>query len=164
MRQIAVGSSGTEDEFFARLGQAGVLVRKRYSTVNVGESPDAVGVPHHVSKTGGTIWYGGGKLAADLTLPKLRARWATPAQERLGAGIPGGAARAVLRSRVADAAGHARDEAGFFGQLRENGLLVRLRFSQIDPEQVTGYAVALAGCVATDGTPRWYGEGGYPPS
>ena len=142
----AAGSSGTVDEFFARLDQAGVLVRKRYSTVNPREiTRYAVGLPQHVSKTGGTIWYGGGKLAADLTLPKLRARWAAPAQERFGAGIPGVAARAVLRSRVADAAGQARDEAGFFGQLRENGLLVRLRFSQVDPEQVTGYAVALPG-------------------
>ena len=26
-------------------------------------------------KDGRIIWYGGGKLAADLTLPKLRARW-----------------------------------------------------------------------------------------
>ena len=25
------------------------------------------------------IWYGGGKLAPDLTLPKLRTRWASPA-------------------------------------------------------------------------------------
>ena len=156
----AAGSSGTEGEFFARLNHAGVLVRKRYSTVNPGETTGyAVGLRQHVSKAGGTIWYGGGKLAADLTLPKLRARWVAPAQERFGARIPGVAARAVLRSRVADAAGHARDEAGFFGQLRENGLLVRLRFSQIDPEQVTGYAVALAGYADADGTPRWYGGG-----
>ena len=28
--------------------------------------------------TGEPVWYGGGKLAADLTLPKLRARWADP--------------------------------------------------------------------------------------
>jgi len=156
----AVGGSGTEDEFFARLDQAGVLVRKRYSTLNVGEVTGyAVGLPQHANKTGGTIWYGGGKLAADLTLPKLRARWAGPATERFGAGIPGLAARAVLRSRVADAAGQVWDEAGFFGQLRENGLLVRLRFSQIDPDQVTGYAVALAGYANADGTPRWYGGG-----
>ena len=111
----AAGGSGTEDEFFARLDHAGVLVRKRYSTVNPGEVTGyAVGLPQHASKTGGTIWYGGGKLAADLTLPKLRARWVAPAPERFGARIPGVAARAVLRSRVADAAGHARDEAGFF--------------------------------------------------
>ena len=26
-------------------------------------------------------WYGGGKLAADLSLPKLRSRWTTPAAD-----------------------------------------------------------------------------------
>jgi hypothetical protein len=35
----------------------------------------AVGLPHHRGRDGGVIWYGGGKLAADLTLPKLRGRW-----------------------------------------------------------------------------------------
>ena len=35
----------------------------------------AVGLPHHRGCEGGVIWYGGGKLAADLTLPKLRGRW-----------------------------------------------------------------------------------------
>ncbi len=35
----------------------------------------AVGLPHHPGRDGGVIWYGGRKLAADLTLPKLRGRW-----------------------------------------------------------------------------------------
>ena len=68
-------------------------------------------------------------------------------------------ARAVLRSRVTGAAGQARDEAGFFAQLRESGVLVRLRYSEINPAEVTGYAVALAGHTEPDGTPRWYGGG-----
>ncbi len=68
-------------------------------------------------------------------------------------------ARAVLRSRVTTAAGQARDEAGFFAQLRESGVLVRLRYSEINPGEVTGYAVALPGHTEPDGTPRWYGGG-----
>src|SRR5207249_875312 len=32
----------------------------------------------HTTKDGGIVWYGGGKLAADLTLPKLRHRWGPP--------------------------------------------------------------------------------------
>ena len=153
------------DEFFARLDQAGVLVRKRYSTVNPREiTRYAAGLPQHVSKTGGTIWYGGGKLAADLTLPKLRARWAAPAQERFGAGIPGVAARAVLRSRVADAAGQARDEAGFFGQLRENGLLVRLRSARsIRSRSPDMRWRSLVKRMRTE-RPAGTGEGDYPPS
>jgi hypothetical protein len=53
-------------------------VRLRRSTLE----PDAVtgyavGLPQHTASGGGVIWYSGGKLAADLTLPKLRARWTT---------------------------------------------------------------------------------------
>jgi hypothetical protein len=103
----AAGGSGTEHEFFARLGQAGVLVRRRHSTVNPGQATGyAVGLPHHTSEDGGVIWYGGGKLAADLTLPKLRARWTIPPEQGLGPGLPPQMARAVLRARITDAAGH----------------------------------------------------------
>ena len=86
-REVCTAAAGarTEDEFFARLAQAGVLVRRRLSTRNAGEVTGyAVGLPQHVGKDGQPIWYGGGKLAADLTLPKLRNRWA-------GVGDVGGA-------------------------------------------------------------------------
>ena len=71
------------------------------------------------------IWYGGGKLAPDLTLPKLRTRWASPAGHHPvdGTGLPAAAARAVLRSMVARAAEHSPDEASFFARLREGGAL-----------------------------------------
>ena len=68
-------------------------------------------------------------------------------------------ARAVLRNRVTAAAEQAQDEAGFFAQLREAGVLVRLRFSEINPGEVTGYAVTLPGHTGPDGAPRWYGGG-----
>ena len=156
----AAAGAGTEQEFFARLHQAGVLVRKRYSTTHPGEVTGyAVGLPHHTASDGGVVWYGGGKLAADLTLPKLRARWAGPAEEAMHREIPRQVARGLLRHKVLDAAAHARDEAGFFARLRETGVLVRLRFSEINPGQVTGYAVALVGHVGEDGAPLWYGGG-----
>jgi hypothetical protein len=66
-------------------------------------------------------------------------------------------ARALLRARVTVAAGQARDDAGFFAQLREAGVLVRLRYSETTPGEVTGYAVALPGHAGQDGEPRWYG-------
>ncbi len=109
----AAGGAGTERKFFARLGQAGVLVRKRHSTASPGEVTGyAVGLPHHTGKDGGVIWYGGGKLAADLTLPKLRARWVPSAEEYLGPGLPPQMARAVLRARIVDTAEQAGDEVG----------------------------------------------------
>jgi hypothetical protein len=105
------------------------------------------------------IWYGGGKLAADLTVPKLRARWAAPPEECLGTGLPPQMVRAVLRARIAQATQQAAGEAEFFDRLRRSGVLVRLRFSDTDPGQVTGYAVTLTGHTTSDGALRWYGGG-----
>ncbi len=164
-REVCTAAAGasTEEEFFSRLAQVGVLVRRRYSTVNPGEVTGyAVALPHHSAKDGQPIWYGGGKLAADLTLPKLRARWAgPPGYDSLAAAsaLPAPAARAVLRATVATEAERAGSETEFFTRLRAAGLLVRERFSTIKPGEVTGYAVALPGCTGSDGTPRWYSGG-----
>ena len=59
---------------------------------------------------------------------------------------------------VAGAAEHATDEAGFFIRLRGSGVLVRERFSEVNPGEVTGCAVTLPGCTGPDGTPRWFGR------
>jgi hypothetical protein len=88
-RQVATAaaSANSEDEFFARLDQAGVLMRKRFSITNPGQVTGySVTLPGDTAKDGGPVWYGGGKLAADLTWPKLRQRWtpdrATPDRVR----------------------------------------------------------------------------------
>jgi len=159
----AAGGARSEQEFFTRLAEAGVLTRKRHGTLNADQVTGyAVGLPPHVAKAGGTVWYGGGKLAADLTLPKLRTRWSGPGPEHgsfPGQGRSAGAARAALRAAVTGAAEQARDEAGFFAGLREAGVLVRFRFSEIDPGEVTGYSVALPGHDGSDAEPLWYGGG-----
>jgi hypothetical protein len=159
---VAAGGACTEQEFFTHLQRAGVLVRMRHSTKYPGQVTGyAVGLPGHTGRDGGVIWYGGGKLAPDLTLPKLRARWATPEGKGPfgGAHLSPSAARALLRNMTTTAAGQARDETGFFARLREAGVMVRLRFSEIDPGQVTGYAVTLPGHTGRDGAPAWYGGG-----
>jgi len=163
-REVCTAAAGarSEQEFFTRLAEAGVLVRPRFSTVRPSEVTGyAVGLPEHTSRTGQAIWYGGGKLAVDLTLPKLRARWAGPDRDLLAgaATLPGPAVRAVLRNAVAQAAGRASNETEFFAGLRASGVLVRERFSEINPGQVTGYAVTLPGCCGPDGALRWYGGG-----
>lgn len=72
----AAAGASSEQEFFARLGGAGVLVRKRLSARNSAEVTGyAVTLPGDAARDGGPVWFGGGKLAADLTLPKLRRRW-----------------------------------------------------------------------------------------
>jgi len=158
----AAAGAGTEQEFFTRLEQAGVLVRLRHSTTSPGQVTGyAVGLARHTARDGGVIWYGGGKLAADLTLPKLRARWHPPAgRDPLSAAdLPAAAVRAVLRNKVTMAAQQARDEMGFLSRLRGAGVLVRVRFSETDPGQVTGYAVTLPGHTGPEGETRWYGGG-----
>ncbi|MGH3218506.1 MAG: hypothetical protein ACRDPY_07215 [Streptosporangiaceae bacterium] len=86
-RQVttAAAAAGSEGEFFARLDQAGVLVRKRFSVTSPGQVTGyAVALPGDTTKDGGPVWYGGGKLAADLSWPKLRQRW-TPTRVTPGA-------------------------------------------------------------------------------
>jgi hypothetical protein len=68
-------------------------------------------------------------------------------------------ARAALRNMVTRTAQQARGEAGFFAGLREAGVLVRLRFSQACPGEVTGYAVSLPGHCGREGATVWYGGG-----
>ncbi|HUC25682.1 MAG TPA: hypothetical protein VMA73_23495 [Streptosporangiaceae bacterium] len=59
----AAAGASSEQEFFARLNGAGVLIH------------NAVALPGDAAKDGAPVWFGGGKLAADLILPKLRRRW-----------------------------------------------------------------------------------------
>ena len=67
--------------------------------------------------------------------------------------------REVLRRRVRLAATGTNDLPGFLERLRTDGVMVRERHSQRDPDQVTGYAVALRG----DGEPVWFGGGKLAP-
>jgi hypothetical protein len=73
---LAAASSATAEEFFARLEAAGISVRQRHSTNNPGQVTGyAVALNGDVNKDGSPVWYSGGKLAADLTWPKLALRW-----------------------------------------------------------------------------------------
>jgi hypothetical protein len=76
-------------------------------------------------------------------------------------GVPpsAGPDRDVLRRRVRVAAAGATDLPGFFARLGSDGVLVKERRSQRDPEQVTGYAVALP----AGGEPVWFGGGKLAP-
>jgi len=70
-------ASANDQEFFARLGEAGVMVRTRFSVKNPGQVTGySVAFPGDTARDGGPVWYGGGKLAPDLSWPKLRQRWA----------------------------------------------------------------------------------------
>ncbi|MEU9867864.1 hypothetical protein AB0C87_08450 [Actinomadura sp. NPDC048021] len=163
-RRVATAAAGarTEAEFFAAMGAEGVLVRLRHSTQFSGEVTGyAVALPDDLGSSGQPVWFGGGKLASDLTLPRLRRRWAPEQVDRPGARPPSGrhlsarTTRAVLRTTVRRAADEARTPADFLELLERHGLLVRPRYSRLDPEKLTGYAVALPG----GEEPDWYSGG-----
>jgi relaxase-like protein len=113
-RQVttAAAAAVSEGEFFARLDQAGVLVRKRFSVTNSGQVTGySVALPGDTTTKGGPVWYGGGKLAADLSWPKLRQRWTphriTPGAAGLTAAERNAAWDHATRA-AADAAAHIR--------------------------------------------------------
>lgn len=56
----------------------------------------AVALPGDTAKDGSPVWYGGGKLGADLTLPRLRQRWTQPSIAARD--YPGSAADAIEAS------------------------------------------------------------------
>ena len=98
---------------------------------------------------------------ADRTAARRPSRAETEKSARLGMGE---APRVTLRRQVTTAATAACREEQFFARLDQAGVLVRKRYSAQNPDQVTGYAVALPGGTGTDGGPVWYGRqvGGRP--
>jgi hypothetical protein len=158
--EAAAAAARSEREFFGGLAARGLTVRLRHSPSRPGEVTGyAVSLPGDLSASGGPVWYGGGKLAADLSLPKLRRRWPTGHGRLSGREMRDPAARAVLCREVARAASIARSEPEFFGGLEAAGLLVRLRPDPARPGRPAGYAVTLPGLADRSGLPVWYGGG-----
>lgn len=102
VRTAAAGASG-QGEFFARLRSDGLLVRERMSERNAGEVTGyAVAQPDRYGTGATPVYFGGGKLAPDLTLPRLQRRWDGPAA---AAGSRVGPAASAARRAASSAAG-----------------------------------------------------------
>lgn len=72
----AAAASASKPEFLDHLRSSGLLVRERSSTVRPDEVTGyAVALPGDRTAAGDPVWFGGGKLAPDLTLPRLLAAW-----------------------------------------------------------------------------------------
>jgi hypothetical protein len=111
----AAAAAASEQEFFARLERAGVQVRQRFSARHLGQVTGySVALAPDTTCAGGPIWYGGGKLAADLTLPKLRQRWGT-GQEGTRT-VPGDRLTMAERAAIWDHAARTAAEAA--GQIQ----------------------------------------------
>lgn len=73
--RAASAASVDEGEFVRRLRQAGVLARPRFET---GRDDVVAGYSVAIrpaAKGARPVWFGGGRLARDLTLPRLREGW-----------------------------------------------------------------------------------------
>ncbi|QNE74502.1 relaxase/mobilization nuclease domain-containing protein [Streptomyces finlayi] len=103
----AVAGVTSEEEFFDRLADAGLLIRKR-----VAPSGDLLGykvaLPDDRNKDGEPVFYPGARLAPDLSLPRIRERWSAdgpvqaPSADGLDHAAPGSPSAA--RRRTASAA------------------------------------------------------------
>jgi hypothetical protein len=82
--RAAATASVDEGEFVRRLRRGGVLVRPRFAA---GRDDVVAGYSVAVRPPAGEkpIWYGGGRLARDLTLPRLREGWPDSPQSAQGA-------------------------------------------------------------------------------
>ncbi|MGY5628603.1 relaxase/mobilization nuclease domain-containing protein [Streptomyces sp. UC1A3] len=101
VRRAVAGARG-DAEFFDRLAAAGLLIRKRAAP-----SGDLLGykvaLPDDLNKDGEPVFYPGARLAPDLSLPRIRERWAGDVQDvpavrregasRTGTGSPASARR-----------------------------------------------------------------------
>ena len=145
VREAAV-TAGGEAEFFALLADAGVQVKLRPSVTHPGEYTGfSVALPSNPTAAGEPVWFGGGKLAADLTLPKLRQRW-SPSEGR--AHSPRGGVRVSPAARVEalQAAARAiRTAADEFAALAARDPVAAQAVAQAAADTLTAAARAVEG-------------------
>lgn len=161
--EAAAASAGDEAGFFAGLESRGLHVRFR-------RSPDvsrrvigyAVGLDGDLNADGRQVWYGGGKLATGLSLPRLRRRWG--GGPLTGRYMKAPVAKAVLRREVTAAASSSATEKAFFSQLRARGLDVTFRMAPDRPGLRIGYTVTLPGLTRRDGEPLAFAGGTLSPA
>jgi hypothetical protein len=122
--RAALAGASSFTEFSERLSRDGVLVRPRLST----QDPEQVtgyavalrATGTDAGKGGEPVWFGGGKIAPDLTFPQLQARWCRPgtgarqAPPRASTGKGGleldPVERQVLWAAAGQAIGHADEQ------------------------------------------------------
>jgi hypothetical protein len=172
--QAAAVAARTDAEFLAAVEARGGLARPypRHSSIQPGEITGySVGLPGDTTADGQggrrQVWYGGSKLASDLTLPRLRKRWAgvpgSPAGGLTGQSMHAETGRIVLAREALRAARGAHGEAEFFARLEQAGLQVRHPHDPATPGSPSGWDVTLPGLADGAGQPAWYRGGTLDP-
>lgn len=136
--RAAAVQAGDEAEFVRRARRAGLLIRPRYAA---GRSDVVTGYSVAVRPPAGEkpVWFGGGQLARDLTLPRLREHWPDTPQHATGAVAEWNAAARGQRI-VAPGAEASTPGVGEFTQLVEEIRAMRHRLGAIDPRDHIAWA------------------------
>jgi hypothetical protein len=111
-RQVrdAAADATAREGFADLLARSGVMVMWRESQHTQGQITGyAVGRPGDVDAVGRQVWFGGSKLAPDLSLPRLEARWAQPATTRSPQVVLGLDPHTGARARAAHPCARPRD-------------------------------------------------------
>ena len=145
--RAAVAASLSEQEFFARLADDGVTVRLRPSTINPGEFTGySVALSADRDRDGEPVWFSGGRLAADLTLPKLRLCWGTEGSPHVRARDETVRVSPVERARVlSDAARTAARASEEIHRLGASDPAAAQAMAQAAADMLTAVATAVEG-------------------
>jgi len=139
--------AASEAEFVRRLAAAGVLARPRYATGGRG-AVTGYSVALRPTKDAPSVWMGGGRLAPDLTLPRLRGHWEAMAP---GADAETARAQALAEWRhltgdgpagTPSSAESAEYGAGVWDAAAERLAAVRERLAAVPPGDVAAWATA----------------------
>lgn len=151
--RTAAAGAATLEEFLDKLSDSGLLVRQRRAP----SDPDrvtgyAVALPGDRAADGKPVWFGGGKLSADLSLPKLAARWRTD-DDVTADPATAAANRDVLSDRVSDSSDHVADRVSERGGDVSDGLSDTWQGRPVTAPRTTA---------SPDGTGRAARHGGVP--
>lgn len=133
--RAAAMQSGDEAEFVRRARRTGLLLRPRYAA---GRSDVVTGYSVALRALAGArpVWFGGGQLARDLTLPRLREYWPDAPQSATAAVAEWNAARRG-QSVVSPGAEVGTPAPGELTQMTQAMRDMRQRLAQIDPSETT---------------------------
>jgi hypothetical protein len=140
--RAAAAASIDEGEFVRRLHQSGVIVRPRFAA-DRGDVVAGYSVAlRPVTATEQIVWYGGGRLARDLTLPRLRDGWPdTPESAQAGVEEWKATSRNPLRYRPAmPGREHQQPGPELWHEYTESVRELRDQLSAVDPTDRVAWA------------------------
>ncbi len=145
--RAAAAQSRDEGEFVRRARGQGLLVRPRFAE---GSVTDVTGYSVALRPTEGErpIWYGGGRLGKDLTLPALRSGWGeehtAAAQSEWRAAARNGSFSVDARSEISPEV-----RVAYFRELSGYAETLATGVAHRDPERLAAIARAGAGALSS---------------